>query len=138
MFITKQGFEDVEACPLTPLVIVFVNCVTVWAGGIIARQSTKAAANFYGFILINGLTHAVPALIVGPAYNPGLVTTWFMFFPSVYFALRSLARARKGIAVGIICHIILMGSMKLAAKGGISEWCLCVVQVLNVLPLVTL
>jgi hypothetical protein len=119
-------------------VIVFVNCITVWAGATAARLSTSVAINFYGFTFINGLTHVIPSFMGGLAYNPGLVTTWLMFFPAAYLAFQSLGGARRGIAVGILCHIILMGSMKLAARGLLSEWALCGAQVLNVVPLLTL
>jgi hypothetical protein len=105
---------------------------------IVARSRIKVARSFYGFAFINGLTHVIPALVVGPAYNPGLVTAWLLFFPGAYFALRSLGDAKRGIAVGIFCHIILMGSMKLATKGFVAEWALCGVQVLNTLLLITL
>lgn len=73
----------------------------------------------------------------GMAYNPGLVTTWLLFFPGAYFALRLFGGAGRGIAAGIICHIVLMGSMKLAPAGYVAEWALCSVQVLNTMLLIS-
>lgn len=131
-----QDFKDVTDCPLTPLVIVFVNIATVWSGALLARQSQHTAINFYGFTFVNGLTHVIPALTVGPAYNPGLATTWLLFFPAAYFALRLLGSQVRGVATGVLCHLILMGSMKLAAHRLIGQVVLCLVQVLNVIPLV--
>ncbi|KAL7944084.1 hypothetical protein V8C42DRAFT_327678 [Trichoderma barbatum] len=135
-FCKNLGFENVKACPLSPIVILFVNGTTVWVTGIAARKSARIARSFYGFSFINGLTHVIPALVVGPAYNPGLATTLLLFFPGAFFALRTLGGAKRGIAAGILCHIILMGSMKLAAKGLVAEWALCGVQVLNTLLLI--
>ncbi|KAL7931846.1 hypothetical protein V8C35DRAFT_308721 [Trichoderma chlorosporum] len=136
-FCNNLGFENVEACPLSPIVILFVNGTTVWITGIAARNNIRIARSFYGFAVINGLTHVIPALVVGPAYNPGLATTWLLFFPGAFFALKSLGGAKRAIAAGILCHIILMGSMKLAAKGLVAEWVLCGVQVLNTSLLIT-
>lgn len=133
---TNQGFDNIEECPLTPLVILFVNSTTVWVTAIFARTRINVARSFYGFAFINGLTHVIPSLLDGMTYNPGLVTTWLLFFPGAYFALRLLGRAGRGIAAGIICHIVLMGSMKLAAQGYIAEWALCSVQVLNTILLI--
>lgn len=133
----NQGFENIEECPLTPLVILFVNSTTVWVTAIFARTRINVARSFYGFAFINGLTHVIPSLMDGLAYNPGLVTTWLLFFPGAYLALRLLGGAGRGIASGIICHVVLMGSMKLAAKGYVNEWALCSVQVLNTLLLIS-
>lgn len=133
----NQGFENIEECPLTPLVVLFVNSTTVWVTAIFARTRINVARSFYGFAFINGLTHVIPSLMDGLAYNPGLVTTWLLFFPGAYLALRLLGGAGRGIAAGIICHIVLMGSMKLAAKGYIAEWALCSVQVLNTILLIS-
>ncbi|KAL7802213.1 hypothetical protein V8C44DRAFT_353519 [Trichoderma aethiopicum] len=134
-FCKNLGFENIEACPLTPLVILFVNGSLVWITGLAARVNVRNARSFYGFMLVNGLTHVVPAILVGPMYNPGLATTLLLFFPGAFFALRALGGARRGIAAGVVCHIVLMGSMKLAAKGLISEGVLCGVQVLDTLLL---
>lgn len=79
----------------------------------------------------------MPSLMDGLAYNPGLVTTLLLFFPGAYFALRLLGGAGRGIAAGIMCHVVLMGSMKLAAKGYIAEWALCSIQVLNTMLLIS-
>jgi hypothetical protein len=119
-------------------VIIFVNIPTVWGGALLARLNLDIAINFYGFIFVNGLTHAIPALTVGPAYNPGLATAWILFFPATYFAFSLVRDKVRGIAVGMFCHLILMGSMKLAAHGSIGEGVLCSIQVANVLPLVAL
>lgn len=132
-----QGFENIEQCPLTPLVILFVNSTTVWVTAIFARTRINVARSFYGFAFINGLTHVIPSFMDGLAYNPGLVTTWLLFFPGAYLALRLLGGVGRGIAAGIICHIVLMGSMKLAAKGYVAEWALCSVQVLNTMLLIS-
>lgn len=123
---------------MSPLVIIFVNCVSVWVPATIARKRARTARMFYGFAFINGLTHVIPSLVVGPIYNPGLVTTWLLFFPGAYFALRSLGGAKRGIGAGIVGHIVLMGSMKLASKGLLAEWALCGVQVLNTLLLISI
>lgn len=120
------------------MVIVFVNIITVWGGSFLASLSLPVAINLYGFTFVNGLTHAIPALTVGPIYNPGLVTTWLLFFPATYFAFRVLGSAVRGVAVGVLCHLILMGSMKMAATGLIGEGVLCLIQVLNLLPLATI
>ncbi|KAL6695700.1 hypothetical protein J3F84DRAFT_375037 [Trichoderma pleuroticola] len=134
-FCKNLGFENIEACPLSPLVVLFVNGTTVWVSGIAARNNIRIARSFYGFAFINGLTHVIPAFVVGPAYNPGLVTTWLLFFPGAFFALQCLGGAKRAIAAGILCHVVLMGSMKLAAKGLVAEWVLCGVQVLNTILL---
>ncbi|ETR99703.1 hypothetical protein M419DRAFT_132213 [Trichoderma reesei RUT C-30] len=137
-FCKNLGFEDIEACPLTPLVILFVNGSLVWITGLAARVNIQNARSFYGFTLINGLTHVLPAIFAGPRYNPGLVTTLILFFPGAFFALRALGGAKRGIAAGVVCHIVLMGSMKLAAKGLIPEGALCGVQVLDTLLFTTI
>ena len=120
---------------MTPLVILFVNGSLVWVTGLAARVNIRNARSFYGLTLINGLTHVLPAILVGPKYNPGLATTLILFFPGAFFALRALGGAKRAIAAGVVAHIILMGSMKLAAKGVVPEGVLCGVQVLDTLLL---
>ncbi|KAL7920475.1 hypothetical protein ACQKWADRAFT_322210 [Trichoderma austrokoningii] len=136
-FCHHLGFENIDECPLTPLVILFVNSTTVWVTALFARTRTNVARSFYGFAFINGLTHVIPSFVDGFAYNPGLVSAWLLFFPGAYFALQLLGGAGRGVAAGIICHVVLMGSMKLAAKGLIAEWALCGVQVLNTALLIS-
>lgn len=140
-----------EECPSTPLAIFFVNVVTVWISGFLARSNLNIAVNFYGLVLANAAVHIVSSLVVAPFYNPGLGTALGLFLPGSWWAFNCfthIAKQALGISitwsramratliVGILGHVSIMASFVLGGKGLLSEGMVCFFQVLNLLLLI--
>lgn len=140
----SQGFQDVQTCPATPLVIFFVNVGTVWGGGLLARTNLRGAGlNFYGNIVVNAAVHIAPFILSGfTRYNPGLLTALIMFVPATYLCCQCMLKAHvcstsgllRALLVGAITHVVIVTSLLALSRGTISEGFTCFVQVLNLLP----
>lgn len=138
------GYADHFAnCPATKLFIFAVNVGTVWIAGVVAGlcgpRRPLAAAGMIGLLAVNTLAHIVPFVRNGGAYNSGLLSAVVLFPPLVVLLFRTLLargffRPRDvalGIAIGIMMHAILLGSVISAGKGLLSQPALAVIQILN-------
>merc|ERR1712244_152379 len=69
-----------------------------------------------GTIAINGIGHILAAVIM-QKYNPGLLTSIFLFAPYCYYTLRKMLQTRfilrrdigYAMLYGVICHLPLQG-----------------------------
>ena len=141
--ISPKGTPNLDRCAATELAIFFVNVGTVWIGGLLAqRDALGAGLNFWGTMAINAVMHMVSFLTKGCKYNPGVLTAVVLFLPSAYMAFKTMLRSSKcedsdvarALLVGIVVHVVIIASF-LGARGYLREEFVCIVQLLNVLPL---
>lgn len=130
-----QGYAPFPDCGIPMAHFPLVNIALVWVAAPIAawlcRRNPVVGLTYYGFILVNGLLHAVTGLFVsgGPIESPGAVSGTFMFIPATiwvcYACLKSGVMSGKALTVslvgGIVGHIGLAGAylfVKVAGAAG--------------------
>ena len=99
--------------------------------------------NFYGTMVINAVVHLISFFAKGFKYNPGVLTSTIVFLPAAYMTVRSLYRAGRcndsdvvrALIVGVVIHMVIVISLLGSRFGYVSEGFVCLVQLLNVLPL---
>lgn len=112
----------------------------MWIGAWSLRYISPSAggANYYGMVVINGLSHIIRA-IKDNEYNAGLASTLLNFLPAAYFFYSAMLRDRKittaGIArslvLGVVGHLVWLFPYVWIDKGYISEITACGIQLLN-------
>ena len=142
------GTTDGTIAPLTPLAIYVINTSLVWLVGVIAIVYAKshqfAILAIASITLINGITHVL-AGIISLTYNPGLLTSVFLFIPLSVAYFRALLKCEPDLRNRIIAslvwallaHVLMVAGM-LAANlfGVITETAYFVLLVIwSVLPL---
>ena len=119
------------------------NVITLWTMAFLAHQDYRGAGlNYYGVVFANALTHIIPSLTHGLAYNPGLINSVFFFLPACFFTYRACLRAGlatrqgvvRGIIVGFVTHVILFGSFVVSGRGFMGQDLTSFVQILLILP----
>lgn len=120
----------VTACLVVNIAIVIM--------GYYARSRPNITVNYYGFMFVNGLVHVFISVRDGLVYNPGLGTTLMFFWPASYLAFKQFGHAKRGLALGVLAHVIIMVGYSLAAKGVVSNGGNCLIQIMNILPILLL
>jgi hypothetical protein len=93
----------------------------------------------YSVIFTNGLVHLVMVLVLGEAYNPGLLTAVVLFLPlSAWIGYACFGENRlryQAMALiifwGVMLHVILAGSMISFVNGLIGSRTLVWMQIIN-------
>ncbi|MEM1053501.1 MAG: HXXEE domain-containing protein [Pseudomonadota bacterium] len=102
---------------LTKTAIFVVNTSLVWLVGAIAivfsRFHTFPVLCLAAIVLVNAVSHSSAAILSG-AYNPGLVTALFPFFPLSLWVFWLFRRSGAGVIAGsivwaVFAHAVLMG-----------------------------
>jgi hypothetical protein len=139
---TALGHADLTTCPADARFILAVNVSLVWIVGpvsaALARRRLYVGATFLCTPLINAVVHTVPALIKGE-YNPGLVTSIFLFLPVCIYTVHRLRRAGvldgprlASLAVfGALLHGVLLATLKAHEAGLIDAAVRDAIQVFN-------
>lgn len=117
-----------------------VNGITMWIGAWSLRYISPSAggANYYGMVVVNGLSHIIRA-IKDNEYNAGLASTLLNFMPAAYlFYSAMLDDKRIGVAgivrslvLGVVGHLVWVLPYVWIDKGYISEVTACGIQLLN-------
>ena len=150
-------------CPATDKVIFAINVGGVWVSASLAALYGRSrpllgAIGALSTPAINAIVHIIPSLLTSSpdnnhnmmsiAYNPGLLTAWVLFIPYVTWSyyiiykqhILTHTEIRISLIMGVLTHIILMGSLKLASFGFefMSENIICIIQVINIgfMPLI--
>lgn len=94
-----------------------VNIALAWLGAPMAallyRKNPAIGFSYFGFMLLNGLTHLASGL--NPATNPGLITGALIFIPSAFWMIYLVVSQRimstgglvVTVAAGILAHAFL-------------------------------
>lgn len=107
--------EDTEI--LTVNAIFVVNTSLVWLVGAIAiafsRRRIFPVLCLAAIVLVNAVSHTAAAIVSG-AYNPGLVTALFPFFPLSLWLFWLFRHSGAGVIAGsltwaVFAHAVLMG-----------------------------
>lgn len=141
------GSGDVPA-----LFFTVVNVSMVWiAFPLLAAMGKKhplTSLVLASMLLVNAITHTMP-LIIGVGYTSGAVSAIALFYPLVIWMFVLSVGEGKGklpvrsllvaIGIGVLCHIVLMGSVLLyVLRGAYDGEVLVAIQVLNAALLVGL
>jgi hypothetical protein len=142
------GYDQLQQCPADPAFVFAVNVGACWIAFALAlvfrRTRPLIAACAWGIPLVNVFAH-VGAAIRERSYNPGLVTAIGLFIPLTGWVLVALVRARvlttsgvlRVVATGVVTHVVLIASVLLRARGGLTEASFLILNVANGLwPLV--
>jgi hypothetical protein len=127
-----QGYAPYPDCPIPLSHFPLVNIALVWVAAPLAawlcRRDPVVGLTYYGFLIANGLLHAVGTLAAGGGMisNPGAVTGILLFVPAsvwmVYVCLKSGFMTGKALAVslagGIAGHLGLFGAYWFLKIGG--------------------
>lgn len=123
--LTALGNPDSPVKPLTQESIFVINTSLVWLVGAMAIwRSPKhlfPAVSMVSIIVVNGFVHILAA-VVNWQYNPGLVTSIFIFVPFYFlfvrYVLSSTDASKKEIIGGIVwaflAHIIMVAGLLMA------------------------
>ncbi|KAG9962148.1 hypothetical protein KCU61_g4936, partial [Aureobasidium melanogenum] len=138
------GYPDTNNCPATPLPVFAVNGITMWIGAWSLRYINPSAggANYYGMVVINGLSHIIRA-IKDNEYNAGLASTLLNFMPAAYFFYSAMLEDRKisaagivrSLVLGVVGHLVWVLPYIWIDKGYIGEVTACGIQLLNTIML---
>lgn len=141
------GSGDVPA-----LFFTMVNVSMVWiAFPLLAAMGKKrplASLVLASMLLVNAVTHTAP-FIIGVGYTSGAVSAMVLFYPLViWMFVLSVGKAKgklpgtsllAAIGIGVLCHVVLMGSVILfVLRGAYSGEVLVAIQVFNAALLVGL
>ncbi len=130
-------------CPIPPAFYLAVNLPLFWIVAplvaLLSRRHPLVGLALYSVVFTNGLVHLMAFLVLGRAYNPGLLTAVVVFLPlSAWVSYACFGKDRlsyKAMALlifwGVILHVILAGSVILFVHGLISSTKLVWVQIVN-------
>ncbi len=108
----------------TPAAIFVINSLGVWVLNLISLYLAYYVDLAWGLIgiymtLVNGVTH-VAAGLVFRRYNPGLITTFVLFFPASIWGAMVVTKASgadwKYQAAGLACGILVHAAIMVYAK----------------------
>lgn len=119
------GATDTEIRPLSPESIFMINTSLVWL--VAAMAIWRSPRHLFPFIamahiiIFNGLVH-IMASLVSFKYNPGLVTSLFIFVPYYILCIRQIRQVlvnyKFQIMIGwiwaFLAHVIMVGGLLLA------------------------
>ena len=136
------GHRTLDGCPADPWFIFLVNVPLIWVAAPVASslgpRRVMAGAFMLSVPLVNAVAHVASTLRSG-AYNPGVVTSVLLFAPTCAWVFTQLLRQRllprrrmvAVVAVGVLLHAVLMGSLRLVEHGVIGHSALYAIQVVN-------
>ena len=127
-----QGYAPYPDCAIPMAHFPLVNIALAWVAAPVAawlcRRNPVVGLTYYGFVLANGLLHAVTTIAAsgGMISSPGAVTGILLFIPAsvwmVYVCLNSSIMTGKALAVslvgGIAGHVGLLGAYWFLKIGG--------------------
>jgi hypothetical protein len=127
-----QGYAPYSSVTIPMMHFPLVNISLVWVAAPIAallcRRNPVVGLSYYGFILANGILHAVTGIAAGGGVlsSPGVVSGTLIFIPAtvwvVYVCLKSGVMTGKALTVslagGISGHIALLGAYLLLKVAG--------------------
>lgn len=140
---TTLGYANLADCPANEIFICAVNVGTVWIAGLVAGllgpRRPLAAAGMMGLLAVNVVAHLGSFLRSGGAYNSGLLSALVLFISVVALLFRALLARRFfrprdvviGIAIGLLMHAVLLGSVLSAGNGLLSSPALAAIQIVN-------
>lgn len=141
-FCNFLGYTNIDECPGDKEFIFSVNVPGLYTAGILAGLLNNikpvVAGGFAAIILLNGLVHII-ASIKQKTYNPGLLTSIFLFIPISLYYFYEMKKQEKlsnidiGLCVfiGILYHLIILLSIKLIKNNKINHLQLNLINVLN-------
>lgn len=150
VFCATLGQPPFPGCIVPPILFPAVNVSLVWIVGpalaVLARRRPLVGMGIFAVMAVNAVVHVVP-LIIGRGYTPGMATALLVFAPLCVwighacfgpgrlFSRRDLALM---LALGVVAHAVLMGSVLAFVRGLIGETALVALQFANaaVLPAV--
>ena len=130
-------------CPIPPAFYLAVNLPLFWIvaplAAVLSRRHPLVGFALYSVIFTNGLVHLVMVLVLGEAYNPGLLTAVVLFLPlSAWIGYACFGENRlryQAMALiifwGVMLHVILAGSMISFVNGLIGSRTLVWMQIIN-------
>jgi hypothetical protein len=130
-------------CAIPPAFYLAVNIPLFWIvaplAALLSRRRPLVGLALYSVIFTNSLIHVMAFLVLGRAYNPGLLTAVVVFLPlSTWVGNACFGKDRlsyKAMALlileGVILHVILAGSIIMFVNGLISSATLVWVQIAN-------
>lgn len=133
---------DAAHCPADSAFIFAVNAVgcqiTFACALAFRRRAPLIAACAWGVAIVNAVTH-LGAAVAHRAYNPGVLTSAVLFVPLSAWMLRTVIRAgvvrrveiARVVAMGVLVHAVLLGSLALATRGLLPHGALLLVNALN-------
>jgi len=138
------GQPDYPMCGIPHVFFLFVNLPLVWiaapAAALLSRRFPLAGLTLWGVIGVNAVVHIAPA-VVRREYDPGLLSAVILFVPLGVVAFTA-AFGRHGpyrrsaalllLAVGMLMHAVLAGSLIAYLNGAAPEWLLLALQPLVV------
>jgi hypothetical protein len=138
------GLGTYPGCVIPTEFFAYVNIALVWViaplCAILARRHVIFGFVFFSVVFVNVFVH-VGGAIAARAYNPGLVTALVLFLPAsiwagVVFLERREPRLRVWrlvviVALGVVAHGVLIGSIVLFTREVIPAWVLDALQVIN-------
>ena len=127
-----QGYAPYSSVTIPMMHFPLVNISLVWVAAPIAallcRRNPVVGLSYYGFILANGILHAVTGIAAGGGVlsGPGVVSGTLIFIPATvwvaYVCLKSGVMTGKALTVslagGISGHIALLGAYLLLKVAG--------------------
>ena len=143
------GLDAYPACPIPPFFYLAVNISLVWfvapLGALLSHRYPLAKLSLYSVLIANGLAHVLP-WVLGRGYGPGALTAALVFLPLFlwvcYACFGKWGLPNKGISVlvalGLLLHVILIGSLVLFIHGKLGAVLLNLIQVANACLLLTL
>lgn len=121
----RLGQPDASVKPLTKQSIFVINTSLVWLVGILAiLRSPKhifPSIAMASIVLVNGVVHILAAVVYFQ-YNPGLLTSVFLFFPLYFWIIKQLrnhisnytAQLVSGLIWAFLAHVIMVAGLLLA------------------------
>ncbi len=119
-----------------------VNISMFWFGlplaAYLSRKHPMMAMGAAGVLIVNALSHIAP-FAMGIGYTAGSLTAIVLFLPYAIFVFATCYRKNKfgikvlivSLCIGILSHIVLLGTIIMFANGMVNEAVLVILQAAN-------